>query len=801
MPPPSPDNQAVSDFLQRWSPGGPWLLTAIQPDRKAIETRTFHPGDERALSDWLSLYNGNRNLYFSVNPPLKDLNKKAVREDIKSVDWLHVDIDPRAGEDIDEERERALALLTTRLPEGVPPPTCIVFSGGGYQAFWRLETPIPIHGDLVRAEDAKHYNLQLELLFNADNCHNIDRIMRLPGTVNIPDARKRKKGRVEVLAELKELTETSYPISVFTRAPTVQEQSPDGGFSAAPVVEIGGDIERIMELSELDEWSVPDRVKVIIAQGSHPDEGHKSGDNSRSSWLFDVCCNLARQEVPDKIIYAIITDPEWPISESVLEMRSNAHKYAVRQIEKAKEFAIDPALQQLNDRFAVIETIGGKCRIVEEVIDETLGRPRLTLQSFEDFRNRFMHERVKIGVSDKSEPIYMPKGKWWLLNSKRRQFRTIVFAPGQEIRESYNMWKGFGCESRPGDCDLFLSHIENNLCNQDPAHLAYLLGWIANMLQHPNRPGEVAVVLRGGRGTGKSFFAVELGKLLGRHFLHISNGSHLTGNFNSHLRDLVLLFADEAFYAGDKKHASILKTLITETTLTIERKGVDVESAPNYIHLVMASNETHVIPAGGDERRFFVLDVGTEHQQDTTYFGAIAKQMDNGGREALLHHLLTMDLSEFEVRSVPKTKALQEQKLLSLDIEHEWWYQKLLDGRLLISDDTWKVSIVADELVDDFVEYTRRFNVTRRGNQTTLGKFLEKMCPSLKKSQRWAMIELPTGDGFTHKVRRRRRFYDMPTLEEARARWEELHGSERWPPVIAEEQERLDVQASGGSPF
>ena len=71
----------------------------------------------------------------------------------------------------------------------------VVFSGGGYQAFWKLETPISINGDLGRAEDAKRYNQQLELLFGGDNCHNVDRIMRLPGTVNVPDERKRTKGR------------------------------------------------------------------------------------------------------------------------------------------------------------------------------------------------------------------------------------------------------------------------------------------------------------------------------------------------------------------------------------------------------------------------------------------------------------------------------------------------------------------------------------------------------------------------------------------------------------------------------
>ena len=38
---------------------------------------------------------------------------------------------------------------------------------------------------------------------------------------------------------------------------------------------------------------------------------------------------------------------------------------------------------------------------------------------------------------------------------------------------------------------------------------------------------------------------------MGQHALKISNAKHLVGNFNSHLRDCVFLFADEAFFAGD----------------------------------------------------------------------------------------------------------------------------------------------------------------------------------------------------------------------------------------------------------
>ena len=773
-----PDNQASVDFLQKYTPDGPWVLTCISTDRKGVDTKTFT--DPKPTLNWLEKWNGKRNVYFHVNPTTQAVTRKANREQIASLSWLHVDIDPRAGEDIEEERKRCLGLLTNKLPTGVPDPTCVIFSGGGYQGFWRLKEPVPIDGDLPKAEDAKLWNLQLEMLFGGDNCHNVDRIMRLPGTINIPDARKKKRGRVEVLAELVSFNDNEYPITGFQKAAQVQIK--DEGFtSAKPKVDVGTDVERIMDLDELDAWDVPNRVKIIIAQGLHPDEP-KEGDNSRSAWVLDVCANLVRKKVPDRIVYAIITDPEWGISESIVEIKgAGMHKYAIRQIERGHEFAKDPWLEKFNRKYAVIGSMGGKCVIVSEFVDPMLKRSRLVVTSFGDFKNRYCNKYVKVGETKEGLPKYEKLGKWWLDHPDRRQYDTIIFAPDMEIPNVYNLWKGFACEAIPGDCGLFLDHIRDNLCCGDDEHFAYAMCWLARMIQKPATPGEVAIVLRGGRGTGKSFFATQVGSLLGRHYLQVASGDHLTGNFNAHLRDLVLLFADEAFFAGDKKHASILKALITELTLTIEKKGIDVENSPNFIHLIMASNDKHVVPAGEMERRFFVLDVGTEAQQNTKYFKAIADQMDNGGREALLHLLREYDLSNFNVRDVPQTDALQNQKLLSLDAESSWWFTKLNGGEIFEDGGEWPREVISSQLAEDFVNSIKRFNVRDKASDVSLGFFLRRILPGeLTRQRKSVKIERQMADGYIKTETKSVWHHIIPALSDCRDYWESIYGKTEW---------------------
>lgn len=790
----NPDNKAAIEFLERYEPDGPWVVTSIKTDRKAITTATFYPGTRDNLLKWLKEYNGNRNIYFHVNPPTRDLSKKAERENIKSLSWLHVDVDPRAGEDIDEERERALALLTEKLPKGVPAPTCVIFSGGGYQAFWRLQDPMPIDGDMLEAERAKLYNMQLEMVFGADNCHNIDRIMRLPGTINLPDARKIKKGRKPELAKVVTFTDASYKLSSFVPAPEVQIKGESGFAGRNPEkLVISGNVERILDASELDQWDVPDRVKVVMAQGSHPDQS-KDGDNSRSAWLFDFCCNMARCGVPDEVIFSVITDPGWGISESVVEMKGNADKYAMRQISRAKEWVVDPMLVEFNDEYAVIKNLGGQCLVITEVDDPALKRKRFVKMSLESFCKGYENRKVHVGEDANGNPKYEKAGRWWRYHPERRQYNSLVFAPECQIDPSiYNMWSGFAVPSIPGECGLYLDHIRGNICKGDTRLYNYVIGWMARTVQEPSKPGEVALVLRGGRGVGKSVFAAEFGKLFGSHFMQIANSSHLVGNFNAHLRDLVVLFADEAFYANDKKHESVLKMLVTESMMAVEAKGVDVEMANNCIHLIMASNDAHVVPAGGDERRFCVLEIGNTFQQNSSYFGAIIEQMNSGGREALLHYLRSYDLEGFDVRAVPQTEALREQKMLSLTTEEEWWFHKLCDGQLLTDGDGWPREIQSKQLLDDYLDHTKRFQVNRRGTQTQLGKFLSNMCPGLCHTRRVASIEVPTGDGFMRKVKKKCKFLNVPSLEECRTRWEELHGQEDWDDV--DPQPELTEQA------
>lgn len=327
-------------------------------------------------------------------------------------------------------------------------------------------------------------------------------------------------------------------------------------------------------------------------------------------------------------------------------------------------------LKELNEKHAVA-MVEGKTLILHF----RPGKP-MAFGSVDSLHQYYENDRI--ATEKGTEPIT----KAWMRHAKRRSYPGgIVFAPCQEVAGAYNQWRGFAVKPNPkASCKLFLWHLEHVVCAGDPAAYQYAIRWFAHIVQHPQDKPGVAMVLRGKKGAGKDTIAEYFGSLLGPHHVKISKGKELYGNFNSRLSNALLLHVEEAFWAGDKQAEGALKSMITSDRIAIEKKGVDAFEVDSYLRIFMSSNEDWVVPASFDERRFFVLNVSEKKMQNTTYFQSIVDERDNGGRGALLHYLQNYDLTGFDVRKVPQTRGLADQKVASLKNADAWWFECLKEG-------------------------------------------------------------------------------------------------------------------------
>jgi hypothetical protein len=322
------DGATAVHFLQALRPDGPWCVTALYVDDMPrvdgdvgpAPTRTFTDPDD--LRQWIDARNGRANLYHTPNRLKRSMDKKPSEADLGPVDvvFTDIDVDKRLDEITPEKLNAAKREALALVLESETPPFRVVNTAGGLQPIWKLEEPVDV-------ATAKGIIRGLTERFDGDTAVvSPSHLLRLPGAVNIPDKRKRDRGRFIDRTSLAQKTDNRlWPTSAF----------PVGAVTPK-AAELSITPEYIDDLDEvIEEYRLSERLVTIIKDGRL--EKSKPGKDSRSEWLFDCCAGLDRHGVPPEIIAGIILDGRFRISESVLEReeRGDDVRYAIHTISNA----------------------------------------------------------------------------------------------------------------------------------------------------------------------------------------------------------------------------------------------------------------------------------------------------------------------------------------------------------------------------------------------------------------------------------------------------------------------------------
>lgn len=430
----------------------------------------------------------------------------------------------------------------------------------------------------------------------------------------------------------------------------------------------------------------------------------------------------------------------------------------------------DPVVTRLNREHAVV-VVRGKTVISTEKPDGSIdfGMAR-------DLDTLYANDTVPVPGTDRREPA----SKRWLRDRGRRTYPGgIVMAPQGAPKGTLNLFRGWAAKPDPeGSCALFRRHVLEVLCDGNEDLARYVEGWLAHMVQRPEEKPGVAIVMKGRKGTGKDTFGEYMAAMIGRrHSPTIANSEHLVGRFNSHIASALFLHVQEGSWAGDRKAEGVLKYLVTSPRVAIEPKGIDVFEVPSILRMFISANARWVVPASEDERRWLVLNVSEAHRMENAYFEPLYAEMNGSGPGALLHYLQRFDLSGFNVRDVPETTGLREQKLASLRDVPLWWFEVLSRGKSPVrtftaEEEPWSrepLTIERDDLRDAYSEFVRenRFRAEPL-NSAAFGAEFHKLLPDLKSSR--------------PRVNRERVWcYTLPKLSDARGAFEEwLGGPYAW---------------------
>ncbi|MBY6090482.1 DUF5906 domain-containing protein [Maritimibacter alkaliphilus] len=432
----------------------------------------------------------------------------------------------------------------------------------------------------------------------------------------------------------------------------------------------------------------------------------------------------------------------------------------------------NPIVREMNSRFGIL-TFGSSTRIILKNSTSNEALPWLGKGAFED---RLAPEKFA-ETDNNGTTTWKPKARYWLQHPLAAHYHAVIFDPALPPGHNgttWNMWRGFAVKPAPGDWSRLKEHIFNNICGRNEEYFKWLMNWLALGVQQPAHVIGTAPVLKGLPGTGKGVLANAYGQLWMPHFVSITKDEHVRGRFNQHLEGRRFVYVDEAMFGGDRKNAGVIKTMLTEPQIMIERKGVDPIWLDNHMILMITSNERSVVPADIGDRRWQVFEVSDEHREDKAYFSAIMQQMREGGYEAMLQELLERDISKGpDPRKTIRTPELFDQIIQAQGPVEKYIYQ-FLDSGCLPQPEAPGNGPGITTIAAMYSEMKRSQPNAEYVHETLFGRDLGKMFRNLKKVQSGKFITSYSQRGEPTFMRSMR--YHFPPLMECRRMFEDYIG-------------------------
>ncbi|WP_170381971.1 VapE domain-containing protein [Ruegeria atlantica] len=329
-----PDPNKAIAFL-RWLTIGAKLYLENMNSQGASRPKgkTYLQGDDTAAIQFVASNNNDqwqRNLYFVADAEFLAGPRK--KENLTAVRFLHVDLDHKdypGGEKEQDERILNLLFEVEHRPKGIPHPTAIWFTGGGYQAVWRLAEPISI------AEAEELNRALLFALQGGAGTHDAGRLLRLPWTMNWLNDKKRASGRApKVAVHLHPAHFDEPPVSYSVNDFDLPRAEREPKLPLVPAANSGAQLEIRAEPlpDDLSEIVPPDEkwAKVIMTGKNPPNKPY----GSRSELVFAATLWMLGKGMKPGHVVSIITDPDFGISAHVLD-NPNPLKYGIRQVQRA----------------------------------------------------------------------------------------------------------------------------------------------------------------------------------------------------------------------------------------------------------------------------------------------------------------------------------------------------------------------------------------------------------------------------------------------------------------------------------
>jgi hypothetical protein len=319
-------------------------------------------------------------------------------------------------------------------------------------------------------------------------------------------------------------------------------------------------------------------------------------------------------------------------------------------------------------------------------------------------------------------------------------YYRVGFKPGQpqvvDFGETYNVYRKPDIGPVEGDVTWWTEHLEYLL--PDDVSRNHLLNWMAWLLQNLDKKPKHALILQGEvNGTGKSFIADVLTRILHPGNVSIVPQNGLSGRFNAWALQCKLIVVEELRASDKGAVKEALHDIITQEVISIEKKGVDPMKVENCFGIFCLTNDDAALTLDNTDRRYLVIRTDRTKEEarakaDAGYFVRLfAKLKDDAAMSAVAYSLMNRDITGYNGQAAaPDTDAKAAMQAASADDLEVW----LDDSR-----GNWPLSAPLIQLDDIIV------NLPRRLDRPGLMRRLKGILMRKHKAQDMGQHRLPDG--------------------------------------------------------
>lgn len=176
-----------------------------------------------------------------------------------------------------------------------------------------------------------------------------------------------------------------------------------------------------------------------------------------------------------------------------------------------------------------------------------------------------------------------------------------------------------------------LKHILEVLCDNNTEMFTFFRHWLAAVVKHFPRKTESIMIFQGASRAGKSMIMEFIeSRIFGELMMTLCGTDSITGSFNGHLSNKILIVLEEVRSDDDKRDFDKIKHIVTAKRLDSRKLYCDMVTDENGVNLLVNSNWGNPIKAvKGIDTRLVETEINPKYVGNSEYFSKLGNFLEN----------------------------------------------------------------------------------------------------------------------------------------------------------------------------